>query len=377
MSKSNKIEDLIIKANIIHNFKYDYSQYVYTTCDDPSIIICSIHGEFQQTMYCHINRKQKCQKCSAIERGKNQRANAENIFKKANKVHHNKYNYSQYEYLGCDNKSAIICNIHGVFQQSMYCHINMKSGCPDCGHDRNANKQKSDPKEIFKKANKVHNNKYNYSKFEYVNCDTKSIIVCPKHGEFHQTMYVHVNMKCGCNDCGNELIAKKQRSNPDDVFKEANKIHKNKYDYSKFEYINTNTLGIIVCPAHGDFPQTMDNHLHNHGCPACGKIISYKEIYWLTMIGIPKEYHQKTIKINNRKFKVDAFEPKTNTIYEFHGDFWHGNPTLYSHCDMNIVCKKSFGELFSKTIERENILKSAGYKLITIWESDFDKLIKK
>lgn len=33
------------------------------------------------------------------------------------------------------------------------------------------------------KANKIHNNKYNYQKFQYVNAKTASIIICPIHGE--------------------------------------------------------------------------------------------------------------------------------------------------------------------------------------------------
>jgi len=33
-------------------------------------------------------------------------------------------------------------------------------------------------------------------------------------------------------------------------------------------------------------------------------------------------------------------------------------------------------ELFRKTIERENYLKSLGYKIISIWESEYKKIYK-
>jgi hypothetical protein len=38
-------------------------------------------------------------------------------------------------------------------------------------------------------------------------------------------------------------------------------VHNNKYDYSKVEYINTNSKVKIICPIHGEFEQTPHNHL--------------------------------------------------------------------------------------------------------------------
>ena len=57
--------------------------------------------------------------------------------------------------------------------------------------------------EIFiEKAKKVHGDKYDYSKVEYVNAKTKVCIICPKHGEFWQTPNTHLSGK-GCIHCGN------------------------------------------------------------------------------------------------------------------------------------------------------------------------------
>ena len=57
-------------------------------------------------------------------------------------------------------------------------------------------------KESFiEKAVSVHGDKYDYSKVEYINCDTKVCIICPEHGEFWQTPYKHVNEKNGCPRC--------------------------------------------------------------------------------------------------------------------------------------------------------------------------------
>ena len=51
---------------------------------------------------------------------------------------------------------------------------------------------------------------------------------------------------------------------------EAKKIHGNKFDYSKVEYINARTKVCIICPKHGEFWQTPDSHLRGRGCKKCG-----------------------------------------------------------------------------------------------------------
>jgi len=79
--------------------------------------------------------------------------------------------------------------------------------------------------------------------------------------------------------------------------------------------------------------------------------------------------------LNNKKFNVDAYDPFTNTIYEFNGDYFHGNPNKFNSNEENPTIKKTYGQLCAATINRENFLKSAGYTIISIWESDW-KIIK-
>lgn len=51
----------------------------------------------------------------------------------------------------------------------------------------------------------------------------------------------------------------------------------------------------------------------------------------------------------------------------------HGNPNIYKSDDINKSVKLPFGELYRKTINREKKLKEMGFKIVSIWESDFDK----
>jgi len=67
--------------------------------------------------------------------------------------------------------------------------------------------------------------------------------------------------------------------------------------------------------------------------------------------------------------KVDGYCEATNTVYEYHGDFWHGNPDIYHPNDVNKMSHKTFGELYQKTLDRDNKIRLMGYNLIIKWES--------
>ena len=49
----------------------------------------------------------------------------------------------------------------------------------------------------------------------------------------------------------------------------SKQIHKNKYDYSKVDYINNRIKVCIICPEHGEFYQTPKDNLNGCGCPKC------------------------------------------------------------------------------------------------------------
>ena len=75
--------------------------------------------------------------------------------------------------------------------------------------------------------------------------------------------------------------------------------------------------------------------------------------------------------IPETKYHADGYSKNKNIIYEYHGDFWHGNPDIYNEYDINKVAKKTFGELYKKTLKKQTICQELGYKYITIWESEW------
>ena len=96
----------------------------------------------------------------------------------ANKVHNNKYDYSESEYIGTDTNMTIICPIHGPFQQTPYRHLKGKE-CRKCGSIKRGNTLKCTKHQFLTKANLVHNNKYDYSSLKFSGLNTKANIICP------------------------------------------------------------------------------------------------------------------------------------------------------------------------------------------------------
>lgn len=256
LAQKSNTEEFIEKAKKIHGEKYDYSKTKYFGTNQNVIIICSKHGEFIQKAGVHLMGS-GCPKCSG--KGKT----TQEFINEAKTIHGNKYDYSKTKYITATKKVIIICSNHGEFLQAPVSHL-IGCGCPKCGGSMKLTK-----KEFIERAKIVHGEKYDYSKINYVNCMTKLIIICPEHGEFIQQPTVHL-MGCGCSVCAKNNAGQSQRFTTEKFIKKAKEIHGKKYDYSKVEYINSQTKIIIICPEHGEFLQVPNSHLIGCGCDKCG-----------------------------------------------------------------------------------------------------------
>lgn len=97
--------------------------------------------------------------------------------------------------------------------------------------------------------------------------------------------------------------------------------------------------------------------------------ISKMETAWLKSLNIVTLKAQ--YKIGN--YYVDGFDTATNTIYEFLGDYWHGNLNCYSAQMQNKTVKLTFKELNERTIERFEYFINLGYTVYYVWEQDYYK----
>ena len=119
-------------------------------------------------------------------------------------------------------------------------------------------------KNFIEKAKKVHGEKYDYSKVEYVNNHTKICIICPEHGEFWQTPGNHLSGQ-NCPKCVHRSVKKTTK----EFIEESKEVHGDKYDYSKVEYVNNSKPVCIICPEHGEFWQSPYDHISGCGCKKC------------------------------------------------------------------------------------------------------------
>ena len=231
---------------------------------------------------------------------------------------------------------------------------------------------------FLKKAKEVHKNKYDYSIVEYIGSYDLVNIICPEHGAFPQRPNHHLN-GIGCKKCGIIYRAEKKKSKAAREFsRKAKEVHKNKYDYSIVEYIKSDKIVDIICPSHCSFPQRPADHLSGQGCPQCSKSNYSKiAIKWMNSISSNIQHAENggEYRIPTTRYRVDGYNKDTNTVYEFHGDVYHGNPELFSPDDNCHPFNKvvTARELYDKTIQREDYIKSLGYNLVVMWEQEYIK----
>ena len=101
----------------------------------------------------------------------------------------------------------------------------------------------------------------------------------------------------------------------------AQKIHGNKYDYSKSIYINAHTKIEIICKKHGSFWQKSWHHISGRGCPICNsskgeievkRILDKKSIKY-----IQQKKFDECMKIKPLSF--DFYLPENNICIEYDG----------------------------------------------------------
>lgn len=345
--------------------RYSYPDFVYKNSHSTITIVCNICNLiFNQKAYCHFVNG--CPNCY----GTKLKTNDEFKFD-AFKIHgENRYSYPE-EYKGTDTPIKIVCNICLLeFFQTPYSHLK-GHGCHNCCGFQELKSHAN----FVKQGNLKHNNKYEYPE-EYINSCIKITIKCPIHGDFKQTPDSHLRGR-GCKKCADNTI-----KSYDEFLDEIKIIHGSKYKYFN-DYIGTNKKIKIECPKHGIFFQAPKSHLKGHGCAICAQLESKPERKWLDTLSISNDVNHRQVKIKidekRRAFRVDGFDPKTNTIYEFYGDYWHGNPMKFPAERFNFGAHKTYGELYQKTLEREKLLRQTGYNIISIWESEWkeqQKLLK-
>lgn len=305
-------QDSIVEAfeNINLTHLDSFEKVVFSNTHEKVCVHCKLHGDYWITPKNYL-KGHRCAKCAREYVSQSRLKDKEAIIKKANSVHNNKYNYELVlEKLFLRKKYKIICPIHGEFEQRMDCHL-LGHECHKC-----SNSYQRTQDEVIEEFRQIHGDKYDYSKVDFKGMHIKITIICPIHGEFEQTPSRHISGR-GCWKCGGS-----KKLTTQEFVEKANKVHNNYYNYAKTSYINSQTKVVVTCPIHGDFLITPNNHLKGEGCPIC-KMSSLERKVEQFLNDNRIDYlrqHKWEWLIHNRNMSVDFYLPKYNIAIECQGE---------------------------------------------------------
>lgn len=246
----------------------------------------------------------------------------------------NMFDYSKVLYTNNKENINIICKKHGDFITKPNWLLSGR-GCAKCGSESTGNKSRN--KNYLSDFIKVHGDKYDYSKVEYINNKTKVEIICKEHGSFLMNPNSHTSLGNGCPSCAYNV------RNTSEFILHSNKIHQNKYDYSKSIYLKSHSKIEIICNIHGSFYMRPNDHINMQGCPTCGK----ENMAHIRRKNIETYINECNVVFNNKYdySKVIYKNNKSNIIIicKEHGDF---KQIAKEHLSGRgcVKCSSSYGE---------------------------------
>ena len=119
---------------------------------------------------------------------------------------------------------------------------------------------------------KFGNDRFDYSKVDYISAKTEVKIRCLKHDLWFEAQpYTHRVGKGSCPACMSEVLGQYHKLSVEDFVRKAKQVHNNYYSYENTTHFkNMHEYVVITCPTHGDFLQSPTNHIHNgFGCAEC------------------------------------------------------------------------------------------------------------
>lgn len=246
----------------------------------------------------------------------------DSFIEKVKSIFGDKYDYSKIKYTRAQDYVTIICPIHGEFKIKAY-HLLNGTGCRKCADELHARKTREKAAKTFvEKAIKIHGDKYDYSKVNYITNRTPICIICPIHGEFYQKPHEHLAGN-GCQKCAAEQIKQKLSFTKEQFIQKAKEIHGDKYNYSRVEYVNFTTPVEIICKKHGIFKQKPVVHLYQKcGCPKC-VLKSQNEFFNRLTQDIPQAKFEFEVTCKKLpwlgRMRLDIYSPVLNIAIEYDG----------------------------------------------------------
>lgn len=297
-----------------------------------------------------------------------------------------------FEYIGTHQKIKVECENHHQWDATIK-YIIKGHWCPICSRKEVGNNNVKDSSLFLLKLvdrNKKYSDKKVFIKdiSEYKGMTKKMTWICEEGHEWKSAPKTIINIGTYCPECQKIDNVNRHTYSHKNVLSSIvdrnNKFPNKKVYLHLSEIYKHNKIKLLFVCDKGHTWKTKigDVILKGSGCPICANSgFSYKAIDWMEFIerieGISIQHIKNSedeFRIPGTKYKVDGYCKETNTVYEFYGDYWHGNPETTVSTEINKTTKMSFEELYKKTLRRENNIKKAGYNVVAIWESEWEQL---
>lgn len=182
--------------------------------------------------------------------------------------------------------------------------------------------------------------------------------------------------RINCNTCSSKCLYPCKLERFKDI---AKSVHNNKYNYELIRPPHilklSSKIPILCNKCHNIWFPSITSHINGKDCPNCVKSSGYSkaQIKWIKSI-MEREniYIQHALSPEGEYYiqrvgKVDGYCKENNTVYEYHGNFWHGNPKIFNPVDIHPIVGRPYGELYYDTLARDQRIRDLGYNLITKW----------
>jgi len=127
LNQTKNNDTFINNAISIHGNVYNYSLSKYVNNKTKLKIVCSIHGEFEQTPQSHLSGS-GCLKCNILKQTK---TNADFI-NESKLIFGDKFDYSLVDYVNNETKVKLSCKKHGEFEATPNNHLSKSQQCIKC-----------------------------------------------------------------------------------------------------------------------------------------------------------------------------------------------------------------------------------------------------
>lgn len=319
--------DWISRAKEKHP-EFDYSKTEYINNKTKVTVICPIHGEISVWPKLFMSQDNPCSQCR-IEKSTQKRS--KDLWGRIEEIYRDKdYTIitSKDTTITSNNHIDVLCNKHNcVFKPSVSNILKAKCGCPQCGIERNADRQRLTLNEVIDRIQQVHGARYDFSLIREApkNTDTKIPLICKKHGKFYTTIH-SVSMGRGCPECGRLKVGQSLRLTQEEFLERVERIHLGKdYDWSKAVYVTNTTPVTVICNKidahghiHGSFRSTPVRLMIGQECPKCNaSLLEQKVRSALIVAGLEFEEQKRTKWLSRQSF--DFYIPNKQIAIECQG----------------------------------------------------------